>query len=178
MPELTLTGFDPFCIISLDKEGWQSWVKKSAVKRDKFISDSSPAARFGRRVKQRHSWGYEANRLTPKTSRKFVASFDVVPVPEPANGRGGEGEGWELKDKQICWWILNLHFYGHCGSVVDDAHDKAHESLVFKRTKPGHGCARIRERSQERRGKHQTALEKISEMLRLQCVYVEVCLMC
>lgn len=82
------------------------WIRKDdshdskAEKRDKFLSDSPPAAHFGRRVKQKHSWGYEANRLTQRSSWKFVASFDLVPVPEPGNGRGGGGE---LKDQQIRW---------------------------------------------------------------------------
>lgn len=87
---------------SFYKEGWQSWLK-CWKKRDKFMSDSPPAARFGRRVKQKHSWGYEANRLTRRSSWKFVASFDLVPVPALGNGRGGGGE---LKDKQIWWWNI------------------------------------------------------------------------
>lgn len=69
-----------------------------AEKREKFMSDSPPAARFGRWVKHKHNWGYEANRLTRRSSWKFVASFDLVPVPALGNGRWGE-----LEDEQI-WW--------------------------------------------------------------------------
>lgn len=120
----------------------QRWGKK----RDKFMSESPPLLALGDGWSRSAAEVMRVNRLTWRSSWKFAASFDLVSVPGPRNGRGGGGE---LKDKQIRWWEICISMVS-CRSVVDGGHNKTHESAAFMRTKPGHGYAEIRKRSQSR----------------------------